>query len=167
MRRDIDDNGDLLVRRMGKAEAERRALVAALAAPSWLDPDDRRAAHVKLLRTIRLDPSDTFVFERAAEPGEWAVSGAFMFADADPDALEGKARAAFRSGFLGVAVARLVDPGADRRGERRRPRRARSRCWRSSWSQRSARPSIADARAPRRRRRSRSPPRSAITRATR
>jgi Family of unknown function (DUF6505) len=57
---------------------------------------------VKLLRTIRLDPSDTFVFERAAEPGEWAVSGAFMFADADPDALEGKPRAAFRGGFLGV-----------------------------------------------------------------
>jgi hypothetical protein len=57
---------------------------------------------VKLLRTIRLDPSDTFVFERAAEPGEWAVSGAFMFADADPDGLAGKPRAAFRSGFLGV-----------------------------------------------------------------
>ena len=58
---------------------------------------------MKLLRTIRLDPSDTFVFDRAAEPGEWAVSGAFMFADVDPDALDGKARAAFRSGFLGVA----------------------------------------------------------------
>ncbi|MET0633983.1 MAG: DUF6505 family protein [Xanthobacteraceae bacterium] len=57
---------------------------------------------MKLLRTIRLDPSDTFVFERAAEPGEWAVSGAFMFADADPDALDGKPRAAFRGGFLGV-----------------------------------------------------------------
>ena len=56
---------------------------------------------MKLLRTIRLDPSDTFVFERAAEPGEWAVSGAFMFAD--PAALDGKARAAFRGGFLGVA----------------------------------------------------------------
>jgi Family of unknown function (DUF6505) len=57
---------------------------------------------VKLLRTIRLDPSDTFVFERAADPGEWAVSGTFMFAHADPDALEGKSRAAFRGGFLGV-----------------------------------------------------------------
>jgi Family of unknown function (DUF6505) len=56
----------------------------------------------KLLRTIRLDPSDTFVFERAAEPGEWAVSGAFMFADAEPASLEGKPRAAFRGGFLGV-----------------------------------------------------------------
>jgi hypothetical protein len=57
---------------------------------------------VKLLRTIRLDPSDTFVFQAAAEPGEWAVTGAFMFADGDPSKLEGKARAAFRSGFLGV-----------------------------------------------------------------
>jgi len=40
-RRDIDDNGDLLVRRIGKAEAERRPLIAALAAPTWLDPATR------------------------------------------------------------------------------------------------------------------------------
>jgi hypothetical protein len=58
---------------------------------------------VKLLRTIRLDPSDTFVFEKAAEPGEWAVSGAFVFWNTDAAALEGKARSAFRGGFLGVA----------------------------------------------------------------
>jgi hypothetical protein len=57
---------------------------------------------VKLLRTIRLDTSDTFVFEKAAEPGEWAVSGAFAFWASDPAALEGKARSAFRGGFLGV-----------------------------------------------------------------
>ena len=57
---------------------------------------------MKLIRTIRLDPSDTFVFERAAEPSEWAVSGAFAFWNSDVDALEGKARSAFRSGFLGV-----------------------------------------------------------------
>lgn len=57
---------------------------------------------MKLLRTIRLDPSDTFIFEPAAEPGEWAVSGAFVFWNADPDALQGKARAAFRSGLLGI-----------------------------------------------------------------
>jgi Family of unknown function (DUF6505) len=58
---------------------------------------------MKLLRTIRLDPSDTFIFERAAEPGEWAVPGGFAFFDVDPAALEGKARVAFRSGFLGVS----------------------------------------------------------------
>jgi hypothetical protein len=57
---------------------------------------------VKLLRTIALDPSDTFVFDVAAEPGDWAVSGAFRFYDRDPAALAGKDRAAFRSGFLGV-----------------------------------------------------------------
>ncbi len=58
---------------------------------------------MKLLRTIRLDPSDTFVFEKAAEPGEWAVSGAFVFWNTDTAALAGKARSAFRGGFLGVA----------------------------------------------------------------
>lgn len=57
---------------------------------------------MKLLRTIRLDPSDTFIFASAAEPGEWAVSGSFMFWDRDPMALEGKIRTAFRSGFLGT-----------------------------------------------------------------
>jgi len=59
---------------------------------------------VKLIRTIRLDPSDTFVFEKAAEPGEWAVSGALVFWNRDPATLEGKARTAFRSGFLGIST---------------------------------------------------------------
>jgi hypothetical protein len=59
---------------------------------------------VKLLRTIRLDASDTFVFEKAAEPGEWAVSGAFAFWNRDAASLEGKARSAFRSGFLGIST---------------------------------------------------------------
>ena len=58
---------------------------------------------MKLLRTIRLDPSDTFIFETAAEPGEWAVTGGFVFCDADLEQASGKVRAAFRSGFLGVA----------------------------------------------------------------
>jgi Family of unknown function (DUF6505) len=58
---------------------------------------------MKLLRTIRLDASDTFVFEKAAEPGEWAVSGAFAFWNRDAASLEGRARSAFRSGFLGVS----------------------------------------------------------------
>lgn len=59
---------------------------------------------MKLIRTIRLDTSDTFVFEKAAEPGEWAVSGTFAFWNRDPGVLEGKARTAFRSGFLGVST---------------------------------------------------------------
>jgi Family of unknown function (DUF6505) len=57
---------------------------------------------VKLLRTIALDPSDTFVFDVPAEPGDWAVSGAFRFCDRDAAKLDGKDRSAFRSGFLGV-----------------------------------------------------------------
>lgn len=57
---------------------------------------------LKLPMTIRLDPSDTFVFERAAAPGEWAVSGAFVFWDQDLAALGQKQRVALRSGFLGT-----------------------------------------------------------------
>jgi ADP-ribose pyrophosphatase YjhB (NUDIX family) len=58
----------------------------------------------RLPRTIRLDASDTLVFERAAEPGEWAVPGGFAFWDDDPAALAGKRRQAFRAGFLGVGT---------------------------------------------------------------
>ena len=57
---------------------------------------------MKLLRTIALDASDTFVFDVPAEAGDWAVSGAFRFCDRDPAKLAGKDRSAFRSGFLGV-----------------------------------------------------------------
>ncbi len=53
-------------------------------------------------RTIRLDQSDTSVFDTAAEPGEWAVSGAFAFADLAEDDLRGKTRQAFAHGFLGL-----------------------------------------------------------------
>ena len=39
VRRDIDENGDLLVRRMGKTEIERRKLLPVLLEPSWYDSD--------------------------------------------------------------------------------------------------------------------------------
>jgi hypothetical protein len=57
----------------------------------------------QLLRTIRLDASDTIVFERAAAAGEWAVPGTFMFWDDDAPALAGRRRQAFRAGFLGLS----------------------------------------------------------------
>jgi hypothetical protein len=38
MRREIDENGDLLIRRTGKSVVERHSLMNALAQPSWLDP---------------------------------------------------------------------------------------------------------------------------------
>ena len=53
-------------------------------------------------KTVQLDLSDWQVFERTAEPGELAVSGAFAFADADPEALSGKPAQAFRNGLLGI-----------------------------------------------------------------
>ena len=40
-RRDIDENGDLLVRRVGKADVQRRKLLPMLAQPSWFDPDTK------------------------------------------------------------------------------------------------------------------------------
>jgi hypothetical protein len=55
---------------------------------------------LRLLRTIRFDQTDERVFPQAARPGEWAVSGAFAFAD--PAGLEGKLRQAFANGFLSV-----------------------------------------------------------------
>ena len=76
---------------------------------------------MKLLRTIRLDPSDTFIFPAVAEPGEWAVPGAFMFFGSDLPALGGKERSAFRSGFLGVdslawsTLVQIVDATPDDR----------------------------------------------------
>jgi biotin-(acetyl-CoA carboxylase) ligase len=41
VRREIDENGDLLMRRSGKETAERKTLRPLLAAPSWLDPKTR------------------------------------------------------------------------------------------------------------------------------
>jgi hypothetical protein len=76
---------------------------------------------MKLLKTVRADISDTFVFERAAEAGEWAVSGAFLFANLDPVTLTGKPKAAFRGGFLGVSsfgwstLAQIVEVSAEER----------------------------------------------------
>jgi hypothetical protein len=80
-------------------------------------PRDGGAAPVKLLRTIRLDASDTFLFPVAAEPGDWAISGAFVF-DAAPEILTGRMAAAFRGGFLGLpslgwsTLAQVVDADA-------------------------------------------------------
>ncbi len=58
---------------------------------------------IRLPRTIRLDRSDAVIFAPAAEPGEWAIPGTFMFAGRDPESLSRKEKIAFRSGFLGIA----------------------------------------------------------------
>ena len=166
VRRDIDENGDLLVRRMGKVEVERRKLHAGARRAVLARSEDARAAHVKLLRTIRLDPSDTFVFERAAEPGEWAVSGAFVFWNDDAGAAR-RQGARRRSAAAFSASSR----SAGRRWCRssRRARRTAPR-WSSAGAaagRRIRRARSSRRRAPPPRRRSRSPRRSAITRPTR
>ena len=57
---------------------------------------------IRLPRTIRLDGSDTVVFAQAAEPGEWAVAGTFLFAGREAESLSRKEQIAFRTGFLGI-----------------------------------------------------------------
>jgi len=57
---------------------------------------------ILLPRCLRLDASDTLIFPHAAEPGEWAVPGAFAFWDDAPATLGGKRQQAFRAGFLGL-----------------------------------------------------------------
>jgi hypothetical protein len=57
---------------------------------------------MRLARTIRLDESDARVFEPAAEPHEWAISGAFAFSNWTEDDLTGKDRQAFANGWLGL-----------------------------------------------------------------
>jgi len=76
---------------------------------------------VKLLKTVRADTSDTFVFDKAAEPGEWAISGALLFANLDSASLSRKHRTAFRSGFLGISsfgwstLAQIVEVSEEQR----------------------------------------------------
>jgi len=53
--------------------------------------------------TVRLDDSDERVFERAADAGEWAIPGAFVFSSLGPETLAGGMARAFAGGFLGLA----------------------------------------------------------------
>ena len=56
---------------------------------------------MKLAKTIQLDVSDTHVFERPAEVGEWAV-GTFAFVDSDPTNWTSKQQLIFRTAWLGI-----------------------------------------------------------------
>jgi hypothetical protein len=67
-----------------------------------MSPGSDSNGATKLPRTLRLDPSDTLIYDPAAAPGEWAVPGGFAFWDEDIAALPGKRRQAFRGGFLGL-----------------------------------------------------------------
>lgn len=57
---------------------------------------------MKFPRAVRLDASDTRIYAVAAEPGEWAVPGGFLFSGRDLETLGAKERLALRSGWLGT-----------------------------------------------------------------
>ena len=57
---------------------------------------------MKLAKTIRLDASDTHVFDRPAELGDWAITGTFAFVDSDPTNWSGKQQVTFRTAWLGI-----------------------------------------------------------------
>ena len=58
---------------------------------------------MKLARIIRLDESDTQVYDAPAESGEWAVPGTFAFSNWTGDDLAGSAAQAFAHGWLGLS----------------------------------------------------------------
>ena len=57
---------------------------------------------MKLAKTIQLDTSDENIFEVAANPNEWAISGTFTFVDGNPDTWPKKHQFAFQSAWLGL-----------------------------------------------------------------
>lgn len=57
---------------------------------------------MRLPRAIRLDQSDLRIFDRTCDPGEWAVTGSFTFADAQPVPSERKEWLAFKTAWLGI-----------------------------------------------------------------
>ena len=132
LRRDIDEQRRSLRASRRQGEAERKTARAGARCAVMARSAHARGRDMKLLRTIRLDPSDTFVFERAAEPGEWAVSGAFAFWHSDPDATGGQGALGLPRRLSRRRIARLVDAGADRRGERRRRAPRWSKRWRNN-----------------------------------
>ncbi len=58
---------------------------------------------MNLARVIRLDESDENVFDRAAEPGEWAIPGTFAFANwTEAELSDSRAQLRFRNSWLGL-----------------------------------------------------------------
>jgi hypothetical protein len=57
---------------------------------------------MKLARVIRLDDSDIEVYERPADPGEWAIPGTFEFSNWTESDLGGRAGQAFSHGWLSL-----------------------------------------------------------------
>src|SRR5690625_4610441 len=58
----------------------------------------------KLLRSLRLDQSDSHIFAEAAAAGEWAVPGTFAFLELEPEKAASKDSLAFTSSWLGCTT---------------------------------------------------------------
>jgi len=117
-RRGIDRNGDLLVSApLDKRPTVRIGLVEALARAAWYDPSlrgPRLSYESDMINTARAPsgsmPQIRSCSSAAAEPGEWAVSGSFLFCGCDEPAALGQKtarRPAFR--LSGDRQSRLVD----------------------------------------------------------
>jgi hypothetical protein len=57
---------------------------------------------MKFPRIIRLNNADRRAFSPPAEPGEWAVTGAFRFAHRDPGTFRTSELMVFKHGWLGL-----------------------------------------------------------------
>ena len=57
---------------------------------------------MKILKTIRIDPSDLNVFNTPAKVGEIAVTGTFVFSDISYADLDQKEKLAFQSAWMGI-----------------------------------------------------------------
>jgi len=57
---------------------------------------------MNLARVIRLDDSDLRVMDLPAEPGEWAIAGAFEFTQWTESDLQGPRAQGFLNGWLGL-----------------------------------------------------------------
>lgn len=82
---------------------------------------------IRFPRIIRRNTSASRIFNPAAMPGEWAVTGAFRFAHRDPATIQAREIRIFRNGWLGlgsfgsaslVEVADLTEVGYEDIGRR-------------------------------------------------
>ena len=61
-----------------------------------------RASELRFARAIHFDESDRNTYFNSARTGEWCIPGSFEFSNWSKIDLQGKARQAFASGWLGL-----------------------------------------------------------------
>ena len=122
VRRDIDENGDLLVRRMGKTDVARRSCCR----PCCSRPGTIRRREARAREAASHHPARSVRYVRVRARRRARRMGGDAAPSCSrtpiPGGLQGKERTRFSRRLSRRDVARLVDTGADRGGERRRPR---------------------------------------------